>query len=104
MTTHANHCLIGSGGDPTRPTPRQLSYLRSLAMQRGETFAVPSTAAQASAEIDRLKGRRRMTRAEQRIERSERKRDSATFGLNAASVLPSEIEGYGSSAAWRGRG
>jgi 50S ribosomal subunit-associated GTPase HflX len=89
-----------TNGD-TPPTPKQMSYLRSLAMQRGETFAVPSTFAQASAEIDRLKGRRRMTRAEHRIDRADRKRDSARVGRDAASVHDSEIEGYGSSATWK---
>jgi hypothetical protein len=102
--SHSKQCLTGSRGDRRPPTPRQLSYLRSLAMQRGETFAVPQTFAQAGAEIDRLKGRRRMTSAEHRIDRADRKRDSAAFGRNAASVRDSEIEGYGSSATWSSRG
>lgn len=33
----------------SRPTAKQLSYLRSLAISRGETFAVPRSAAEAAA-------------------------------------------------------
>ncbi len=38
----------------SRPTSRQLSYLRSLANQTGQTFTYPQTKTQASAEIQRL--------------------------------------------------
>ena len=37
------------------PTAKQLRYLRSLAAQRGESFSYPAFAAEASAEIERLK-------------------------------------------------
>ena len=40
-----------------KPTPRQLSYLRSLAERTGQTFTYPHTFAEASREIDRLKRR-----------------------------------------------
>jgi hypothetical protein len=83
-----------------RPTPRQMRYLRNLAMQRGESFAVPRTFAEASTQIDRLKRRRRSSQAERRIERREVSRDLA-FGGDAAAVRDSEIVGYGSSARWR---
>lgn len=36
------------------PTPKQLALLRKLAAEKGQTFAEPVTAAQASAEIKRL--------------------------------------------------
>ena len=85
---------------PTRPTPRQLRYLRNLAMQRGESFAVPQTFAEARAQIDRLKGRRRLSRVERQIERDQLSREMAARG-DAAAVRDSEIVGYGSSARWR---
>lgn len=83
-----------------RPTAKQLSYLRSLAISRGETFAVPRSAAEAAAEIRRLKRRSRSTRAERRAERRGLSRDLA-LGGDAARVRESEIDGYGSSARWR---
>jgi hypothetical protein len=82
------------------PTPRQLRYLRDLAMQRGESFAMPRTFAEASAQIDRLKRRRRSSRTERRIERRQLSRD-LSFSGDAASVRDAEIVGYGSSARWR---
>jgi hypothetical protein len=39
----------------SKPTSRQLSYLRSLAHRTGQTFTYPQTSQQASAEINRLK-------------------------------------------------
>ena len=38
-----------------KPTRRQLSYLRALANRTGQTFTYPTTSAEASAEIKRLK-------------------------------------------------
>jgi hypothetical protein len=37
-------------------TPRQLSYIKQLALQTGTTFTFPRNGRQASCEIDRLKG------------------------------------------------
>jgi hypothetical protein len=82
------------------PSAKQMRYLRSLAAQRGESFAYPRTAAAASAEIERLKGRRRSSATERRVEREQVSRDMAARG-GAASVRESEITGYGSSARWR---
>lgn len=82
------------------PTAKQLRYLRTLAEQRGESFAHPHSAAEASAEIERLKGRRRGSRVERRIEREQVSRAMAARG-GAAAVRDSEIVGYGSSARWR---
>lgn len=84
------------------PSPEQLSYLRSLAMQRGETFAYPQTGAEAGAEIDRLLGRRRGSQIERRIEREQVSRDMASRG-DGASVRRFEVAGYGSSAEWAER-
>lgn len=89
--TNANH---------RPPTSKQLRFLRNLAMQRGESFAFPTTAAQASAEIERLKARKRGSYTERRIEREQVSRDMATRG-GAAAVHDSEIVGYGSSAHWK---
>lgn len=82
------------------PSPEQLSYLRGLAMQRGESFAWPQTRAEASAEVERLLGRRRSSIVERRIEHGEVSRAMATRG-GATSVRDSEVVGYGSSARWR---
>ena len=38
----------------TAPTPKQISYLKSLAEQTGTSFTYPNTPAQASREIERL--------------------------------------------------
>jgi hypothetical protein len=83
------------------PSAKQLRYLKSLAMQRGESFVYPATGAEASAHIDRLLGRRRGSYVERRIEREQISRDMAARGGDAA-VRESEIEGYGSSARWAG--
>ncbi|HET7054192.1 MAG TPA: hypothetical protein VFI09_09805 [Solirubrobacterales bacterium] len=82
------------------PSAKQLHYLRSLAMQRGESFGSPSTAAQAHAEIDRLLGRKRSSATERRVEREEVSRAMAARG-DAASVRDAEIVGYGSNCRWR---
>jgi hypothetical protein len=82
------------------PTAKQLRYLRNLAETRGESFAYPQSAAQASAEIERLKSRRRDTTVERRLERLAVSREIAEIG-DAAKVRDSEIGGYGSSAHWR---
>ena len=82
------------------PTVKQLRFLRSLAVQRGESFSYPHSAAEASAEIERLKARRCDSYVERRIERQQVSRDMASR-CDAASVRESEIVGYGSSARWR---
>jgi hypothetical protein len=82
------------------PTAKQLRYLRNLAEVRGESFAYPQSVAEASAEIERLKARRRDTTAERRFERLAVSREIARAG-DAASIRDSEIGGYGSTAHWR---
>lgn len=82
------------------PSAKQLRYLRNLATQRGESFSYPRTISEASAEIERLKGRRPEPRADRRRERLEISRAMAERG-DASSVRDTEIVGYGSSARWR---
>ena len=80
-------------------TAKQLRYLRSLATQRGESFSYPRSAAEASAEIERLKGRRRKHPVERYIECQGVGDEVAALG-DAASVRDHEVTGYGSSARW----
>jgi hypothetical protein len=82
------------------PTQKQLRYLRNLAEQRGESFAYPRSASEASAQIERLKQRRPESRADRHRERLDVTRAMASRG-DASSVRDSEIVGYGSSARWR---
>ena len=87
---------------PTRPpSAGQLRYLKDLAQQRGESFTYPTSVAQASAEIERLKGRKRLSRSERRHEARELSREMAERSGDAAAVRRSEIGGYGASASWR---
>ena len=88
-----------SSADHRPPTSKQLRFLRSLALQRGESFAYPTTAGQASAEIERLESRPRGSHTERRIERQQLSREMAARG-GAAAIRESEIVGYGSSAHW----
>ena len=81
-----------------KPTPRQLSYLRSLAERTGQTFTYPHTFAEAGREIDRLKAIRPESRAARRIERKDIADQLATGPANR--VHDDEISGQGSSATW----
>jgi hypothetical protein len=83
----------------SKPTPRQLRYLRSLAERTGQTFTYPKTFADASREIDQLKQARPSSHAELEIEREIA--DAVAVGeQDAARVREHEIAGYGSSATW----
>lgn len=88
--------------DPRQPKPTQAQkrLLRQLAIERGESFAIPKTKAEASAEIRRLKSRRPSTRSDVRRERAEVSRDMATGRGDGAAIRPHELSCYGSSAAW----
>ena len=86
---------------PSFPTAKQLQYLRGLALKCGETFAYPRTATEASAEIDRLKGRNRTGIAERRNEARLLSRDLAESQGDAAAVRLNELQGYAVSATWR---
>jgi hypothetical protein len=78
-------------------TPRQVAYLRSLALQTGTTFSPPRTRGDASREIDRLKAlkasRGRYVEAPRRTDP-----DEQTY---ATAVQASEVSGFGSQARWR---
>jgi len=88
--------------DGPAPTAKQLRLLRRLAIERGQTFAIPSTRGQASVEIARLKASGRSSRTEGAVERRQLSRDIESAG-DAAAVRDLEIDGYGSSARWAAR-
>jgi hypothetical protein len=83
-----------------KPTRRQMAYLKDLAAQRGQTFSYPATAAEASREIDRLRGTRRTPTADVARERRQVADDMASGRGDAARVRDQEITGYGSGARW----
>jgi hypothetical protein len=83
------------------PTRTQLNRLRRLAELKGQSFAYPTTRAEASKEIQRLDRASFSNSAERAIERREIVRDDHPL-LSAARVFDDEIDGYGSSARWRG--
>ena len=85
---------------PSKPTTRQLNYLRSLATRTGQTFTYPKTRQQASEEIDRLKHTRPSSRSEVRIERKLIADQIAAGPIHAARVREHELSGHGSSATW----
>jgi hypothetical protein len=60
--------MTDSSQHPKKPSSKQLSYLRVLAERCGESFVYPATMAEASAEIERLKARRRSSPEERRRE------------------------------------
>jgi hypothetical protein len=83
-----------------KPTDKQLSYLRALALRTGQTFTPPKTKADASREINRLRGAEPASRQQRDEERREIGQDIARGeGANAA-VQAHETTGYGSSARW----
>jgi hypothetical protein len=86
----------------SKPTLRQLRYLRQLAEQTGTTFLPPATRRQASEQIERLRQHSPSARSERLDDRQ-----AVSRGLveqqPASSVRDDEISGHGSSARWRGR-
>ena len=88
--------------DGPPPTPRQQRYLRQLAMQRGVTFVVPRTRAQASRLIDQLKRHAPDTIADRRREIRAVQDDMARHRGDAARVIEGiETTGCGSNATWK---
>jgi hypothetical protein len=83
------------------PSAKQLRYLRDLATSRGQSFAYPSTSAEASREIERLRATKPTNTADRRRERRAIQRDLAEDRGDAARVRDTELGGYGSSAHWR---
>jgi len=85
------------------PTARQQRYLRQLALQRGISFAVPKTRAEASRAIDTLKRRRPEPLADRRREIRAVQDDMARNRGESAKIREGvETTGYGSSATWTG--
>ena len=84
------------------PTARQQRYLRQLAVQRGVTFVVPKTRAEAARAIDALKRRRPEPVADRRREIRAIQDDMARGRGDSARVIEGvETTGYGSSATWK---
>ena len=77
-----------------------MSYLRDLALGRGQTFAYPETFEQADREIKRLRNVKRTSRADRRREARAVGADMASRG-DATTVGSHELGGYGASAHWR---
>ena len=82
-----------------KPTPKQLRYLKRLAERTGGTFAYPQTKAEASREIERLKGRPSSARSDVVRELRAVSRELGERG-GAAAVRPNEVSGYGSKCQW----
>lgn len=98
MTDH--HPPTKPAGPP--PTARQQRYLRQLALQRGVTFVVPKTRAEASRAIDALKRLKPDTAADRRREIRAVQHDLATRPGDAAKVIHDiDTVGYGSHATWK---
>lgn len=87
------------------PTPRQHAYLKALAKRTGTTFITPSTRAQASREINRLKAitQTGFTFAELQAENEARELHGDPPLAYGSAVGDDEIDGYGSSATWSQR-
>ena len=87
----------------TKPaSPAQQRYLRQLAQQTGTSFSPPSSAADASRQIDDLKRRPGSEPADRFADR-----EAVVNGLagevDATAIQAGEISGYGSGAHWAGR-
>src|SRR4051794_31604303 len=83
-----------------RPTRGQQRYLRVLAEQTGTSFTPPGTVAEASREIERLKGLQRSSRAERIREQRAVQADLQAGARDSVRHRPGETIGYGSSARW----
>jgi hypothetical protein len=80
------------------PTAKQLRLLRALAAERGKTFAVPRTRAQASREIARIKAPP-VDQCVAAVDRREVSQELACAG-DAATPRSHEIVGYGANCRW----
>ena len=99
MTDH--HPPSPAAGPP--PTARQQRYLRSLATQRGVSFTIPRTRAEASRLIDELRRRPAESAADRRRD-VRAVQDAMAIGRADAARVREELEvtGYGASATWKG--
>jgi hypothetical protein len=71
-------------------------------MQRGVSFTPPKTRAEASRLIDQLRRRRPESAADQARELKSVRSDMMHKRGGGARVRDDELEGYGSSASWKG--
>jgi hypothetical protein len=78
---------------PSRPSTKQLAYLKTLAQRTATSFTYPHDRAEASREIERL---RRLPAAR----RTDRGDELEQHAYGTAPELD-EIRGYCSSATWR---
>jgi hypothetical protein len=92
--------MTDSLSHPNPPSQKQLRYLRDLSLSRGQTFVVPRSSAEATAEIERLRARRGLSRAAKALEHWDDRAIEERWAP-ATNVRPEEIDGYGSSAHWR---
>lgn len=89
--------MTNSQPHPNPPSQKQLRYLRDLSLSRGQTFVVPRSKAEASAEIERLRACRGLSRGAKALEHWD-DRAIEERCAPATAVRPAEIEGYGSTA------
>ena len=96
--------------EPFKATRKQLKYLRVLAEQTGTSFARPTSKAEASAEITRLKkllptpkDDRELARSDARREKRQVQDDLAARPDDATRYRADEIAGHGSNARWAHR-
>jgi hypothetical protein len=82
------------------PTPKQLRYLRDLALGRGQTFAYPETFDEADRQIKRLLKVKRTSGADRRREARAISAEMAERRGDAARVRDHELGGYGSNCRW----
>jgi hypothetical protein len=83
------------------PTAKQMALLRRLADERGQTFAYSRSRVEASQQIEQLRRAERSTRSERTEDRRAVGR-RARQAADATSIRRDEVDGYGSSATWRG--
>jgi hypothetical protein len=84
------------------PTPKQLAYLKALAERTGQTFAMPRTSHDASAEIRRLQ--RVQPGCIDSAELDREIADAIAKGeADATRFRSTEVAGFGSSATWSQR-
>ena len=87
---------------PQLPTPKQQRYLRVLAQRTRQTFVVPRTKAEASAEIRRLQRIQNATRTECRVDDREVSHRLTTGAAKSARIREDETTttGFGTTARW----
>jgi hypothetical protein len=85
---------------PKPASTKQRRYVKNLMLAVGESGALPETSAEAHAEINRLKKRKRLSPAERRREDFEARCEAGERHGDAAAVRPEEISGFGSRATW----